>query len=94
MGEAVRGGRPQTSNLSYAAEILGLENLKDNSGRIVQEAPLKVWMNVKQRALDPALKEINKESDIELELEFTGRGAYRKVLSLGFRITARKHAKR
>jgi plasmid replication initiation protein len=44
--------------------------------------------------LDQALKEINKHSDINLELESTGRGAYRKVLSLGFRITARKHAKR
>jgi len=41
-----------------------------------------------------ALKEINKHSDIQLELEFIGRGTYRKVLSLGLRITARKHAKR
>ena len=74
--------------------ILGLDAIKDNSGRVVQEAPLELWANVKQRALDVALKEINKESDIRLELEFTGRGSYRKIQSLGFRITARKHAKR
>jgi len=73
---------------------LGLEDIRDNSGRVVQQASLEVWANVKQRALDPALKEINKHSDIQLELEFIGRGTFRKILSLGFRITAGKHAKR
>jgi replication initiator protein len=81
-------------SLATLRRILGLEEIKDNSGRVVQEAPLELWANVKQRALDQALGEINKHSDIQLELEFTGRGAYRKVQSLGFRITARKHAKR
>jgi plasmid replication initiation protein len=71
-------------------KILGLEDIKDNSGRVIQDAPLELWANLKQRALDVALKEINKESDIRLELEFTGLGAFRKVLSLDFRITARK----
>ena len=80
-------------SLATLRKVLGLEEIKDNSGRVIQEARLKIWENVKQRALDPALKEINKHSDIQLELEFTGRGAYRKVLSLGFRITARKQAK-
>jgi plasmid replication initiation protein len=73
-------------------KILGLEDIKDKSGRVVQDAPLANWANVKQRALDHALKEINKQSDIQLELEFVGRGAFRKVLSLGFRITARNNA--
>jgi plasmid replication initiation protein len=68
---------------------LGLEEIKDNSGRAVQGVQLELWAKVKQRALDQALGEINKHSDINLELEFTGRGAFRKVLSLGFRITAR-----
>jgi hypothetical protein len=74
-------------------KILGLEDVKDNSGRVVQDAPLELWANVKQRALDHALREINRQSDIKLELEFVGRGAFRKVLSLGFRITARKNAR-
>ena len=74
-------------------KILGLEDIQDNSGRVVHQAPLELWANLKQRALDVALKEINKESDIKLELEFVGRGAFRKVLSLGFRITARKNAR-
>jgi plasmid replication initiation protein len=72
-------------SLATLRKVLGLEEIKDNSGRVVQEARLKIWENVKQRALDVALKEINKQSDIQLELEFTGRGAYRKVLSLGYR---------
>jgi hypothetical protein len=33
---------------------------------------------------------INKQSEIQLKIEFVGRGTFRKVLSLGFRITARK----
>ena len=72
---------------------MGLEDIKDNSGRVIQDAPLELWANLRQRALDVALKEINKQSDINLELEFVGRGAFRKVLSLGFRITARKNAR-
>jgi hypothetical protein len=74
-------------------KILALEDVKDNSGRVVQDAPLELWANVKQRALDPALKEINKQSDIQLEIEFVGRGTFRKVLSLSFRITAGKNAR-
>jgi hypothetical protein len=74
-------------------KILGLEDVKDNSGRVVLDAPLELWANVKQRALDPALKEINKQSDIQLKIEFVGRGTFRKVLSLSFRITARKQVR-
>jgi hypothetical protein len=51
---------------------LGLEDIKDNSGGVIQDAPLDLWANLKQRALDVALKEINKQSDIQLELEFVG----------------------
>jgi hypothetical protein len=75
-------------------KILGLEDIKDNSGKVIQDGPLELWANLKQRALDVAPKEINKESDIQLELQFVGRGAFRKVLSLGFRVTARKNARR
>ena len=80
-------------SLATLRKILGLEDIKDNSGRVIQDAPLELWANLKQRALDVALKEINKHSDIQLELEFVGRGSFRKVLSLGFRVTARKNAR-
>ena len=81
-------------SLATLRKILGLEDISDSSGRVVQEAPLEAWANLKQRALDHALTEINKHSDIQLELEFTGRGSYRKVQSLGFKITEKKHSKR
>ena len=67
--------------------LLSLEDIRDESGNLVHQAP-ETWANVKQRALD---REINERSDIELEVEFTGRGSYRKVNSLGFRITAKKN---
>ena len=50
-------------SLATLRKILGLEEIKDNSGRVVQEAPLELRANVKQRALDQALKEINKHKD-------------------------------
>jgi hypothetical protein len=74
-------------SIATLRKILGLDEITDNSGKVVQQAPLELWANLKQRALDVALKEINKHSDIQLELEFVGRGAFRKVLSLGFRVT-------
>ena len=80
-------------SVSTLRKILGLEDVKDNLGRVVQDAPLELWANVKQRAIDHALREINKQSDIQSEIEFLRRGAFRKVLSLGFRITARKNAR-
>jgi hypothetical protein len=81
-------------SLATLRTVLGLEDIRDSSGKLVQEAPLEAWANLKQRALDHALKEINKHSDILLEVEFMGRGSYRKVQSLGFRITAKKHSRR
>ena len=75
-------------------KILGLEDIKDNSGKVIQDGPLELWANLKQRALDVALKEINKQSDIQLELEFVGRGAFRKVLSLGFSNRGEKKCQR
>ena len=81
-------------SLATLRKIFGLEDIRDASGKLVQQAPLEAWANLKQRALDHALKEINKHSDIELEVEFTGRGNYRKVQSLGFRIRAKKDARR
>jgi hypothetical protein len=81
-------------SLATLRQILGLEDIRDESGKLVQEAPLESWAAVKQRALDHALREINENSDIKLTVEFTGRGNYRKVNSLGFRITAKKQRTR
>jgi len=81
-------------SLETLRKILGLEEVRDESGKLLQEAPLPVWASVKQRALDQALNEINKGSDIHLEIEFTGRGSYRKVQSICFKISQKDQSKR
>jgi hypothetical protein len=93
MGKAVLMVGHKRVSVGTLRKILGLEDVKDNSGRVVEDAPLELWAKAKQRALDHALKEINRQSDIQMEIEFVGRGAFRKVLSLGFRITARENAR-
>ena len=77
-------------SLATLREVLGLEDIRDSSGKLVQEAPLEGWAALKQRALDHALGEINEHSDISLQVEFTGRGSYRKVQSVSFRISAQQ----
>ena len=32
--------------------MLGLESVKDEAGNVIREAPLAVWANFRQRALD------------------------------------------
>jgi hypothetical protein len=38
--------------------VFGLESIKDAEGNIIQKAPLPVWPNFQQRALDVAILEI------------------------------------
>jgi hypothetical protein len=49
--------------------VLGLESVKDAEGKIIQEAPLADWGNLRQRALDTAIWEINKKTDLNIALE-------------------------
>ena len=68
--------------------MLGLESVKDAAGNIIQEAPLPVWANLRQRALDTALAEINKKTDLNIELESLERSKHRRVTTLSFAIKA------
>jgi hypothetical protein len=45
--------------------VLGLESIRDQAGNTIQEAPLPVWANLRQRALDTAIAEINKKNRFE-----------------------------
>jgi len=45
-------------SLEQLRKVLGLESVKDAAGNIIQEAPLAVWANLRQRALDTAIAEI------------------------------------
>jgi hypothetical protein len=46
-------------------KVLGLESVKDAAGNIIQEAFLADWANLRQRALDTAIRGINKKTDLK-----------------------------
>ena len=66
--------------------MLGLELVKDAEGKIIQEAPLADWGNLRQRALDTAIREINKKTDLNIALESLERSLHRRVIALVFAI--------
>jgi plasmid replication initiation protein len=61
-------------------KLLGLESVKDTAGNIIREAPLAVWANLRQRALDTAIAEINKKTDLHVEIK--------SLVKLGTRVEA------
>jgi plasmid replication initiation protein len=69
-------------------KLLGLESVKDANGKI-REAPLAVWGNFRQRALDTAMAEINKKTDLHIEIESLEKVGPR-VNALNFSIVAQK----
>jgi hypothetical protein len=60
--------------------------VKDAAGKIIQEAPLQLWANFRQRALDTALAEINEKTDLNISLESLARSKHRRVTTLTFAI--------
>jgi hypothetical protein len=66
-------------SLEQLRKLLGLESVKDAEGKIIQEAPLPVWANFRQRALDTAIAEITKKTDISIAIESLARSKYRRV---------------
>jgi plasmid replication initiation protein len=75
-------------SLEQLRKVLGLESVKDAAGNIIREAPLPVWANLRQRALDTAIREINKKTDLRIALESLERSSHRRVTSLTFKIKA------
>ena len=66
--------------------MLGLESVKDAVGNVIQEAPLPAWTNFRQRALDTAIAEINRKTDLNVEIESLERSKHRRVTSVTFSI--------
>ena len=56
---------------------MGLESATDAAGNVIREAPLPVWANFRQRALDTAIAEINKKTDLRVQLEGVERLGHR-----------------
>ena len=75
-------------------KCLGLESIKDAEGNVIQEAPLPIWANFRQRALDTAILEINKKTDLGIKLSSIERSKHRRVVALTFAIKAQAIPKR
>lgn len=73
-------------SLDRLRKVLGLETIRDADGNMIQEAPLPVWANLRQRALDTAIAEINKKTDLKISLEQLGRSRHRRITTLTFEI--------
>jgi plasmid replication initiation protein len=73
-------------SLPELRKVLGLESVKDRAGNIIREAPLPVWANLRQRALDVAIREINKKTDLNIVLDSLERSGRRRVTTLTFSI--------
>jgi plasmid replication initiation protein len=52
----------------------------------LQESPLAVWAIFRQRALDSAIAEINKKTDLTIAIESLDRAAHRRVKTVFFAI--------
>ena len=73
-------------SLEQLRTVLGLNSIEDAEGKIIKEAPLQIWANLRQRALNPAIAEINKKTDLRVTLKSLKRSKHRRVDALVFAI--------
>jgi plasmid replication initiation protein len=78
----------QTISLEELRRVFGLESIKDAEGNVIREAPLPVWANFQQRALDVAILEVNTKTDLKIKLASIERSKHRRVVALNFAIKA------
>jgi hypothetical protein len=67
-------------------KVLGLDSVKDPEGKVIQEAPLSLWASLLQRALDPAILEINRKTDLKIAIVSLERSKHRRVTAVIFSI--------
>jgi plasmid replication initiation protein len=75
-------------------KILGVDEVRDAQGNVISEKCLVHWPNLKQRAIDRALYEINQKTDLAIRLVAVGQAKYRRVLSLAFEIKEKRRKSR
>jgi plasmid replication initiation protein len=78
----------KTISLEELRRVFGLESIKDAEGNVIREAPLPVWANFQQRALDVAMLEVNRKTDLKIKLASIERSKHRRVVALNFAIKA------
>ena len=64
------------------------------TANISAEAPVPAWANFRQRALDVAITEINKKTDLGIKLSSIERSKHRRVVASNFIIRAQTLPKR
>jgi hypothetical protein len=87
-------GRDAGGIADEVRKVLGLETVKDTNGNVIKEPPLPIWANFLQRALDVAILEINKKTDLRIKLSSIERSKHRQVVALTFAIKAQAIPKR
>jgi plasmid replication initiation protein len=75
-------------------KVLGVDEVRDPQGNVLSEKCLVHWPNLKQRAIDRALHEINEKTDLSIRLVAVGQAKYRRVLSLAFEIKEKRRRSR
>jgi plasmid replication initiation protein len=80
------GDGTKTISLEELRRVFGLESIKDTEGNVIKEAPLPIWANFKQRALDVAIREVNAKTDLKIKLASIEHLKQRRVVALNFTI--------
>ena len=73
-------------SLEELRRVFGLESIKDAEGNVIKEAPLPVWANFQQRALDVAIEEVNAKTDLKIKLASTERSKHTASSRVDFAI--------
>jgi hypothetical protein len=73
-------------SLEDLRKLLGVESVKDAEGNIIQEAALSLWANFRQRAVDTAMMEITKKTDLKIAIQSLERAKHRRVTAVIFAI--------
>ena len=61
-------------SLEELRKVFGLESIKDADGNVIQEPPLQLWANFRQKAINTAIAEINEKTDLNISFRSLGRG--------------------
>ena len=88
------GDGTKSISLEDLRRVLGLESIKDAERNVIKEAPLPVWANFQQRALDVAILEVNTKTDLKIKLSSIERAKHRRVVALTFAIKIQAIPKR
>ena len=80
------GDEPRLFRWRELRRVFGLESIKDTEGNVIEEAPLPIWANFKQRAPDDAIREVNEKTDLKIKVASIEQIKQRRVVALTFSI--------